>query len=268
MKKILDFFLKNKDRLLFLILLGISLTLIIQTHSYHRSKVIGSVNSISLNVSNKIESADKYLKLKEENYRLAQENAALLSKLFAKQANAAKPKIDSVFGISSETIVVSKVIRNTYNLQNNYLTINSGLNENIKPDMGVVNELGVVGVINNVSPHFATVTSILNTKSLINAKIKKNNYFGSLTWNGKSTGFAQLTDVPRSTSIKVGDTIVTGGLSVIFPENVDIGTIYKIENYDNNSIISVKLFNDMTNLGYVYVIKSKVQNKTTILNNK
>ena len=69
----------------------------------------------------------------------------------------------------------------------------------------------------------------------------------------------QLIDVPRLASVRRGDTIVTGGQSVIFPENIGIGTIDKIyiDNETNYYTINVRLFNDMTNLGHVYVIKSK-----------
>ncbi len=91
--------------------------------------------------------------------------------------------------------------------------------------MGVINSLGIVGVIDNTSPRYSTVVSILNMKSQINAKLKKSNHFGSLTWDGKSTGFVQLKDVPRLASVKKGDTIVTGGQSVIFPEGINIGTV-------------------------------------------
>jgi rod shape-determining protein MreC len=108
--------------------------------------------------------------------------------------------------------------------------------------------------IENTSPNYATVISILNKKSQINAKIKKSNHFGSLIWNGKSTGFVQLVDVPRLAAIRKGDTIVTGGQSVIFPKYNNIGTIDKIEidNQTNYYTITVRLFNDMTNLGHVY----------------
>ena len=84
-------------------------------------------------------------------------------------------------------------------------------------------------------------------------------HFGSLVWNGKSTGFVQLIDVPRLASVKKGDTIVTGGNSDIFPQNIGIGTIDKIyiDNKTNYYTLNVKLFNDMTNLGHVYIIKSK-----------
>jgi rod shape-determining protein MreC len=125
--------------------------------------------------------------------------------------------------------------------------------------MGVINSLGIVGIVDNTSPRYATVISILNKKSQINAKVKKSNHFGSLIWNGKSTGFAQLIDVPRLASVRKGDTIVTGGQSVIFPENINIGTIDKvyIDNETNYYTLDIKLFNDMTNLGHVYIIKGK-----------
>ena len=125
--------------------------------------------------------------------------------------------------------------------------------------MGVINSLGIVGIIDQTSPKYATVISLLNVKSQINAKIKKTNHFGSLIWDGKNTGFVQLIDVPRLAAIRKGDTIVTGGQSVIFPENINIGTVDKIyiDNETNYYTLNVKLFNDMTNLGYVYIIKSK-----------
>ncbi len=136
-----------------------------------------------------------------------------------------------------DDIVVSKVIHNSYNVHENFLTLNSGSLQGIKPDMGVVNNLGIVGIIDNTSPNYSTVISILNVKSQINAKIKKSNHFGSLVWNGKSTGFVQLIDVPRLASVRKGDTIVTGGQSVIFPENINIGTINKIYIDNQNQLL-------------------------------
>jgi rod shape-determining protein MreC len=132
--------------------------------------------------------------------------------------------------------------------------------------MGVINSLGIVGIIDKTSQNYATIVSVLNRKSQINAKIKKTNHFGSLIWDGKSTGFVQLIDVPRLAAIRKGDTIVTGGQSVIFPENINIGTIDKIyiDNQTNYYTLNVKLFNDMTNLGHVYIIKSK--NREEIIN--
>jgi len=259
MQQIFNFIFKNSNRILFLLLLGISLTLTIQSHSFHRSKIISSANFLSGGVYEKVNNLNEYLNLKTQNDALALENAKLKSLLFNRKDTTAVKKLDSLKGVKPEDLLVSKVIHNSYNVHENYLTLNSGEIDGVKPDMGVINSLGLVGIIENTSKNYSTVISILNKRSQINAKIKKSNHFGSLNWNGKSTGFVQLTDLPRLALIKIGDTIVTGGQSVIFPENINIGTIAKIyrDKITNYYTLDVKLFNDMTNLGHVYIIKSK-----------
>ena len=259
MQQIFNFIFKNSTRLLFLLLLCVSLLLTIQSHSYHKSRIISSANFLTGGVYEKINNITEYLNLKTENDALALENARLKSVLFNMKDTLTVKRLENMKNIAPEDVLVSKVIHNTYNTHENFLTLNSGSNDGVKPDMGVINSLGIVVIIDRTSPNYSTVISILNVKSQINAKIKKSNHFGSLSWDGKSTGFVQLTDVPRLAAIRKGDTIVTGGQSVIFPENINIGTIHKYyyEEKTNYYFIDVKLFNDMTNLGHVYIIKSK-----------
>jgi len=267
MQQIFNFIFKNSNRLLFLLLLGISLFLTIQSHSYHRSKIISSANFLSGGAYEKINNVSEYLHLRAQNDALAQENAKLRSLLFNVKDTSSIPKLDSIKGLHPDDIIVSKVIHNSFNAHENYLTLNSGSLQGVKPDMGVINSLGIVGIIDDTSPKYSTVISILNINFRLNAKVKKSNHFGSLGWNGKSTGFVQLTDIPRLAAIRKGDTIVTGGQSVIFPENINIGTVDKIyiDNQTNYYTLDVKLFNDMTNLGHVYIIKSKDREEITNL---
>ena len=259
MQQIFTFIIKNSTRLLFLLLLVISLSLTIQSHSYHRSKVINSANFITGGVYERINSVNEYLNLKTENEGLANENARLKSLLYNRKDTTKIIDKELLSSFGNYKVIQSKIINNSYNVHENYLTLNSGELQGVKTDMGVINSLGIVGIVDNTSPHYATVISILNKKSQINAKVKKSNHFGSLIWNGKSTGFVQLIDVPRLASVRKGDTIVTGGQSVIFPENINIGTIDKvyIDNETNYYTLDIKLFNDMTNLGHVYIIKGK-----------
>ncbi|PXY45337.1 rod shape-determining protein MreC [Flavobacterium hydrophilum] len=270
MQQIFNFIIRNSNRLLFLLLLGISLALTIQSHSFHKSRMISSANFISGGVYEKINNVNEYLNLRTENDELVLENARLKSLLFNKEDTTKAPMIDSIKGVKPADIIVSKVIHNTYSTHENYLTLNSGSKEGVKQDMGVINSLGIIGIVDNTSPNYSTVISILNMKSQINAKLKKSNHFGSLTWDGKSTGIVQLTDVPRLASVRKGDTIVTGGQSVIFPENINIGVIdkYFIDTKTTFYTINVKLFNDMTNLGHVYIIKSKGREELINLENK
>lgn len=245
--------------MLFLLLLGISLSLTIQAHSYHKSKIISSANFLTGGVYERLNAISEYFSLKSKNEALAIENARLKSLLFNAIDTLSLPKIDTVKGVKKVNIIVSKVIHNSFNVPENYITINSGLKQGVKSDMGVINDLGIVGIVEKTSANYATIQSVLNLKSKINAKFKKSNHFGTLIWNAKNTGYAQLIDVPRLALIKKGDTIVTGADSKIFPENIGIGTIYKIyiDDQTNYYTLDVKLFNDMTSLGHVYIIKTK-----------
>ncbi len=270
MQQIFNFILKNSNRLLFLLLLLISFLLTIQAHSYHKSKIISSANFFTGGIYERINNVNEYFGLKKQNEELAKENARLKSLLFNVKDTAKVPEIDTVKGVKKTDIIVSKVIHNSYSIHENYLTINNGETSGIKPNMGVINSAGIIGIVDKTSKNYATVISILNVNSKINAKIKKSNHFGSLVWNGKSTGFVQLIDVPRLAGVRKGDTIVTGGESIIFPENIGIGTIDKvyIDNVTNYYTLDIKLFNDMTNLGHVYIIKNKDAEEISNLENK
>ena len=228
MQQIINFIIKNSYRLLFLLLLGISFSLIIKSHSYHRSEYVNSANAVTGAYYEKVNEVNEYLSLKEKNKDLASENALLKELLFNKKDTILTSKTLFRNDLNNYNVVVAKVVKNSFNSRENYITINSGKNSGIEVDMGVVNDKGIVGLIEKTSTNFSTIQSVLNTKSKINAKIKNSNHFGSLIWDGRNVGFAQLIDVPRLASLKHGDSIVTGGNSDIFPENIPIGKIDKI----------------------------------------
>ncbi len=244
--------------------------LTIKSHSYHRSEYINSANNLTGGVYEKINSSKEYLSLKEKNKSLAEENARLKEMLFNTKdtligKETSLSNLDSVF-----TVKKAKVIKNVFNTRENYLTLNIGTRDSIKTDMGVINDKGIVGIIEKTSNNYATVLSVLNTKSRINAKIKNSNHFGTLVWDGKNVGYAQLIDVPRLASLHKGDSIVTGSESEIFPENIPIGKVDKVfvDNKTNYYTINVRLFNDMTSLGYVYIINNKLKEEKKKLENE
>lgn len=240
----------------------IALAFTIQTHSYHHSRFFNSSSWISGNIYNASEGITAYFSLRKENESLVEENERLRFLLLNKKPNVSS-QIDSAQLIY--TVTSSKVIKNSYASPRNYITINKGEKDGVTQDMGVISSKGVLGIIENTSNGFATVQSILNEQSSINAKLLHTNNFGSLIWNGEDYNTVQLVDIPRLVSLVIGDTIVTGGMSSIFPENIPIGTIKKFDLNDSKSFwrIEVGLFNDMTNIKNVYVIENK--NKQEIL---
>lgn len=255
MQQIINFILRYRNAVLYLFLLFVGMVMTIRSHSYHQSKFFNSSKWVSGNfyeISNGISS---YFGLREENAKLADENTRLNNLLFNQNRNS----IENTDSLRSKYRVVhGRVIKNSYASPRNYITINLGSNDGVKQDMGVITNLGILGIIENTSKNYSTVQSILNSRSNINAKIKNSNYFGSLIWDGDRYDEIQLVDIPRLVPLVVGDTIVTGGMSSIFPENIPIGTIKKYDLNTSQSFydIDVALFNDMANIDNVYVIEN------------
>ncbi len=257
MQQIINFIIRNKHFLLFLLLFGIALVFTIQSHSYHKSKFINSANFLSGGVYNSVNDISSYFDLKSQNKILSEENKRLNELLTNYQIDTNSVDIDSTLKLNYKYTTAS-VIRNSYSLSNNFLLINKGRNDSIKQDFGVRSPLGIVGIIDAVSGNYATVLSILNSKSSISVKLKKSGHIGSLIWNGASPNIIQLTDVEKIAPVTTGDTIVTSGQSSIFPENIPVGTITdaKLDATENFYEINVQLFNDMTNLEHVYIIEN------------
>lgn len=269
MQQIINFVIRNKTFLLFLLLFSVALALTIQSHSYHRSKFINSANGLTGGIYGAVNSVDKYFGLEEENAILAEENKRLREQLFNSETASDSIVNDSNYSDGRYKVIVAEVYKNSYSRTNNYLTINKGKNDSVKQDFGVITSKGIVGIIDNTSKNYATVLSILNKKSRINAKLQSSNHIGSLIWNGDSPEFAQLIDVSKFARVKVGDTIVTGGQSAIFPKGIGIG---KIESFETDIsgdtyTIQVKLFNDMTNIGTVYILENHHKEEIKTLQN-
>lgn len=260
MRLIFKFIAKYKYFLLFLFLEFVALFFTIQSHSYHKSKFINSANNITGGFYKKINSVNEFFNLKKENQRLANENSQLKNLLYLKAYTTDSLLIESIDTINyyqKFNFSVAKVINNNYNKRNNYLTINKGKKQGVYPEMGVINSNGIIGVTNSVSNNYATVISILNKYSQINVKLKNNNHFGTLSWDGKDYKTIQLLDLPRQTPIKVGDTVITGGKSTIFPEGIPVGVVQEIK-IENNvySLVNITLFNDMSSLSNINIIKN------------
>jgi rod shape-determining protein MreC len=208
-----------------------------------------------------------YFNLKSENDLLIEENLRMREKLDFYKKNSFVSEVDSNSAVSKYFYIPAKVINNSYAKTKNNITIDEGSKKNIEIDMGVITSKGIVGIVNNTSNNYATIQSILNTNSQINAKLKRTNHFGSLVWNSNDPNIVQLIEIPRLAPLVVGDTIVTGGRSTIFPEGILIGTIkdFKLLDDESSYTLNIQLFNDMTNLNHVYVIKNKEREEIKLI---
>ncbi len=272
MRPLLQFLIKYYNFFLFLLLEFFAFFFIVKSNYYQQSVIINSANSISGGIYKTYDNITDYFSLKITNGMLAEENAKMrnLQKSSFIRTNNSVFSVDDTLYRQQYEYTSANIISNTFNRVNNYITLNKGYNHGIRKEMGVISSQGVVGIVKDVSANFCTVTSVLHSKSKISAKIKKNNYIGTLVWEGGNYRIATLKDIPSHVKISFGDTIVTSGYSLIFPGGISIGTIYYYDvNKGNNFYdIKVKLSTDFNKISYVYVIKSLLKDELEALQNK
>ena len=255
MQRIIYFLIRNKNFILFLSLLITSLSININYNEYNRSKYINSSDYIFSSIYDTKYTISKYFNLESQNKLLVEENKKLRKILYNNDKSLIIPeKFDSL----NFNITIGSVIKNSYSKSNNFITINVGNKDGIDSDNGVISSNGVVGIIDKTTTNYSRLISILNTNFLLNAKFKNSNYFGVLSWNGRNINRVQLKDIPKQAKVKIGDTIVTGGNSLIFPKGILIGYVdsYKLDNSENYLELEVNLSTDMTNIENLYIINN------------
>jgi rod shape-determining protein MreC len=258
MKNLILFLYRNNYTIIFFLMEILCFTLIIRNNNFQNASAFNSSNRIVGSVMEVVNYVDEYINLKATNKNLSQENAMLRSLLpdAYYEGGILKNTVNDSIQHQQYSYIVAKVINNSMTRRNNYLTLDKGAMQGIRPEMGVVTSQGIVGIVKNVSEHYSTVMSVLHKDMRISAKFKNNNYFGSLAWEGTDPTLAVLKDIAKHVVFKTGDTIVTTSYSSVFPENILIGTVasYEIKPGENFYNIRIKLSTNFSNLTYVYVV--------------
>ncbi len=257
MRGLLNFLLRYKTLILFLILEAVALFMISKSHNYHQTVFYGVARNISGLISGGLEKGAYYFRLRRVNEELLTENMMLrrrIESLTSDTPGAFVPVRDSVIGINY-TYLSARVINNSVNKQKNFITLNVGSSHGVTNGMGVASSTGVVGVVVGVSRNYSEVMSLLNTEFRLSASIERNDYFGSLAWDGTNYRYATLSEIPHHVIVNEGDTIVTSGYSAIFPAGLMVGSLTGKQNRGGDFVsMQVQLSADFKRLSYVYVI--------------
>jgi rod shape-determining protein MreC len=268
MRNLLRFIFQYRVLILFIVFEIFSFVLIIATGSYQEARFYLAGQRLKHSFSSKIENSRDYLSLYKENRRLAEENTRLYNLL---KSSYKISYIDSSF--IGDTVndrqyryISARVINNSVNKKYNYLTLDKGSNHGIEPEMAVVCDEGIVGMVKTVSDNFCVVLSLLNPRFGVSAKIKNSGFYGPLSWKETSADKAIMEDIPHHARINEGDTILTSGYGSIFPEDCMIGVISKYKLKGGNYYeITVKLATDFQRLNQVQVIRNEFQTETITL---
>ncbi|NOR75682.1 MAG: rod shape-determining protein MreC [Draconibacterium sp.] len=259
MRGLFKYLIKNYAFLLFIFLEVISLYFVFSYNKYQKVQYLNSSNRMTASVYNTFNFVIEYFELAKVNLSLAEENARLKSSALlidTLTSNSDSVPANFVQSNSNYRYISAHVINNSVNKSLNYITLNKGRKDGVKPDMGIVSPQGIVGVVVAASENFAMGFSVLNRRWGASAKLKKSGYFGPIEWSGGDYKMAKLMEIPFHVELAVGDTIVTSSYSAVFPEGIMVGTIHSFEQPDGESFyqIEIKLATDFKSISYIEVV--------------
>lgn len=277
MRNLLNFLIKYNYWFLFLLLEVASFILLFRFNHYQQSVYFTSANGVAGKVYEISGGITSYFHLKTANEDLLDRNMWLEQRLSFLENVLKEKGLDSARLYSMERLAPTEyqifkanVIKNCLNKADNYITLDRGTTEGIRPEMGVVDANGVVGIVYKTSPHYSLVIPLLNSKSSISCKIVGSDYFGYLKWEGGNSRFAYLKDLPRHAEFNLGDTVVTSGYSTVFPEGVMVGTVDDMsDSHDGLSyLLKIKLATDFGKVSNVRVISRNGQDEQKALESR
>ena len=251
------FIIKHHFVILFILLEVISILLLANSQRFHRNRMVNTTNDVVGKIYEWNSEIGYYFSLNSTNEQLAEENAILRQKL-----SIMYDTTTCTYNISEgDTLykyIPAQVVNNSINQANNYIIINKGAVDGIERDMSVVSSEGIVGVVTDVSRHYASIMSLLHSKSLVGVRIKESQELASLKWGTNNYRYGMVEDIPTHIVLNPGDTILTSSHSYIFPEDLMVGTIEEFypTAVDALNKAKIRFATDFATLRHVYVIKN------------
>ncbi len=260
---LLEFLRKYYYVVLFLVLEAVSFALLFRFNSFQGSVYLSSANAAAAAVDKFYGEANSYLGLRSINADLTQRNIRLqmenerLRRALEKSSHEATLTEQTVMAkLAGYELIEATVVSATLPHGSNYLVIDRGEADGVRPEMGVVGGGGVVGIVYLTGPHHALVIPVTNRKSNISCRIEGQDYFGYLSWNGGSLLRATVEDIPRYAKVRQGAVVETSGFSSVFPPGIFVGRIKHVSNSSDGQSykLDVALGTDFSRIRNVSVI--------------
>jgi len=267
LKNIFIFIHRHFNFLLFAGLQIFSIYLVVSYSKYHEAAFSELSNEYTGAINTKYYNLQKYFYLKNTNDSLIKANELLYNKL---KSNYAIPdslgksfidtmRLDSVAQFKKYEFIATRIVSNSISSQSNYLVLDKGTNDQLKVGMGVVDHnKSVIGIITEITDKYSVVMSLLHKDSHISGKLTKGGQTGTLSWDGSEVNAITLNNIPKSSKIFKGDTIISSGFSTALPKGMTIGYVDKLYKDPSSNYLKIKFLSaaNFYNLQYAYVIRN------------
>lgn len=250
------FILKHHFVILFILLEVISVLLLARSQNFHRNRMVNTTNDAVGKIYEWGSAVGNYFRLNSANKQLAEENAMLRKQLSVVYDTASRVYATNA-GDTLYEYIPAQVVNNSTNQANNYIIINKGAVDGIMRDMSVVSTDGIVGVVTDVSRHYASIMSLLHSKSVVGVRFKNNQEIAGLKWETNNYRYGMVEDIPTHIVLQKGDTVVTSSHSYIFPEDLMVGTVEEFypTAVDALNRAKIRFATDFSTLRHVYVVR-------------
>ncbi|MFM2136868.1 MAG: hypothetical protein RL021_2268 [Bacteroidota bacterium] len=272
MRNLLQLLWRYNYFIFFLLLESFCIYLVARNSNYHHAGFVNSTNRFAARINEGVSAVTEYINLRETNEALSRQNAALKSLMpdsyYIDSIN--RQLVSDTARFQQYQYMTARVVNNSINRRNNYLTLDRGSRQGVRPEMGVISPEGVVGIVKDVSEHYCSVLSFLHKDSRISARVKKNGFIGSMVWDGYDPLHGSLKDIAKHVKLAQGDTIVTSNFSKIFPQDIPIGIIDYVNSKtgDNFQEVRVRLSVPFGNLTHVFVVSNLLKEEQSQLEDK
>jgi len=204
--------------------------------------------------------------MEDENRRLKKENASLTQEtVYYREGYLEGIRLQKLLTLKEKVnypTIAARVIGRDQTSIIKTILIDKGTSHGLKVDLPVIADQGVVGKIVESSPHVSKILLLIDENSNIDALVQETRIQGIL--HGAASMGCSLKYVPKPETVTVGNTVVSSGLSGIFPKGLLLGTVTNIDKTDSGLFqkIDVTPFVDFARLEEVMVIMfDKVDNK-------
>lgn len=272
MRQLLLLLARYRNFFLFLLLELLALGLIRGSNAYQSAVFFTTLANIAASYNRTREAVMQYIYLKKQNDVLVEENALLLRRL-AQRSLSGEDRSDSLY-VNGYSFIPARVIHNSTAFQNNYLILDKGTEDGVAPGMGVITANGVAGKIRSCTAHACLAYSFLHSDLSVSVRIKRLGVLGTLKWSKGNITEADLLYIGQHEKVALGDTIVTAGFNAVYPPDLPLGIISRIQ-YSAPSVggsafldIKVRLNTNYAALSRVYIVRHKIADELNELQNK
>ena len=204
--------------------------------------------------------------LKSDNANLRKLNARLMLQINElRKYGIENAELKGLLGFKDTTklpLIAGTVVSKSLSRSQGTFTLSIGRKEGVEPGMPVINDYGLVGVVNSISNNYSIVRTLKNLDLKLTVQDERSRVEGIMKWNGTDL---VMIDIPKTYDIEPGDRIETSQLSSIVDIPIPVGTVIGLSRVETGIFNEVRInpFVDFIKTEHVFVvaiIESKIEN--------